>query len=181
MVMTRKLWLVFAIILLVVTAIGVSVYRVYRFSPNVDRSTAPPVPTSRAKTTLSVDVANARVSGTSLEIPIAIDTGGNTVSIVELHLGFDAKLLTGVSIQPGSFFSNPMIIENKVDGNNGTIVMTLSTLTPRQGTGPLVTISAIAVQKTSMTIHIDPKTKVAAIGEKGNVLRSTNDGTVQVP
>lgn len=181
MVMTRMLWLLFAIILLSVTAIGVRLYSVYRFSPNVDQTVAPSVPKSHATTTLFVDVANARVSGTSLEIPIAIDTGGNTVSIVELHLGFDAKLLTGVSIQPGSFFSNPMIIEKNVDQNNGTIVMTLSSLTPRQGTGPLVNISAIAVQKTSMTIHIDPKTKVAAIGEKGNVLSNTRDGTVQIP
>jgi hypothetical protein len=179
--MTRILWLLFAIILLSVTAVGVRVYRVYRSSPNVDKTVAPPVTTAPATTTLSVDVANARVSGTSLEIPIAIDTGGNTVSIVELHLGFDATLLTGVSIQPGSFFSNPMIIENKVDQNKGTIVMTLSSLTPRQGTGPLATISATAVQKTSVTFHIDPKTKVAAIGEKGNVLRSTSDDTVQIP
>lgn len=181
MVITKKLGLLFAITLLVVTAISVSLYIYSRFSPNVSQPIAPSVTKSHAMTTLFVDAGNARVLGNSLEIPIAIDTGENTVSVVELHLAYDSKLLTGVSIQPGNFFSNPMIIEKSIDAAKGTIVMTLSSLTPRQGTGPLVTISATAVQKTSMTIHIDPKTKVAAIGEKGNVLSNTRDGTVEVP
>ena len=189
MVFTKKLGLLFAVILLFVAAIGVSLYIVYRFSPNVQQflktknvsQEVPPVTTSHATTTLFVDAGNASVSGTSLEIPIAIDTGGNTVSVVELHLSFDAKLLTGVSIQPGNFFSNPMIIEKTIDAAKGTIVFVLGSLKPRQGVGSLVTITAIPEQKTSITIHIDPKTKVAAIGELGTVLSSTSDGTVQVP
>ena len=179
--MTKKLGIFIAIILLVVTAIGVSLYRVYRFSPNVGQPIAPSVTKSHAMTTLSVDVANARVSENSLEIPIAIDTGGNTVSIVELHLTYDAKLLTGVSIQPGSFFSDPMIIEKTIDTTSGTIVIALGSLKPRQGTGAVVTLTAIPEQKTPITIHIVPKTRVAAIGELGSVLSSTRDGTVQIP
>lgn len=181
MVITKKLWLLFAIILLVVTAIGVRLYSVYRVSPNVGQPIAPSVPKSHAMTTLFVDAGNARVSGNSLEIPIAIDTGGNTVSVIELHLGFDAKLLTGVSIQPGNFFSNPMIIQKSIDAAKGAIVFTLGSLTPRRGVGVIATITAIPEQKTSMIIHIDPKTKIAAIGELGSVLSSTRDGTVEVP
>jgi len=171
MVFTKKLWLLFAIILLVVAAVGVSWYR-YR---------VPAVPKSHAMTTLFVDAGNASVSGNLLEIPIAIDTGGNTVSVVELHLGFDAKLLTGVSIQPGNFFSNPMIIEKTINAAKGTIVFTLGSLTPRRGVGVIATITALLQQKTPITIHIVPKTRVAAISELGSVLNSTRDGTVQVP
>ncbi|MCX6791768.1 MAG: cohesin domain-containing protein [Candidatus Gottesmanbacteria bacterium] len=181
MVLTKKLGLLFAKLILFLAVIGAIVYIVYRFSPNVGQPMAPSATKKHAMTTLSVDAGNARVSGNSLEIPITIDTGGNTVSVVELHLGFDSKLLTGVSIQPGNFFSNPMIIEKTIDTTRGTIVIALASLKPRQGVGSLVTITAIPEQKTSVTIHIDSKTKIAAIGELGSVLSSTRDGTVEVP
>ncbi|MCX6793772.1 MAG: cohesin domain-containing protein [Candidatus Gottesmanbacteria bacterium] len=189
MVFTKKLVLLFAKLILFLIAIGVIVYIFYRLLPNFQQlpekkqvsQEAPSATKNHAMTTLFVDAVNASVSGTSLEIPIAIDTGGNTVSVVELHLSFDAKLLKRVSIQPGNFFSNPMIIEKSIDAAKGTIVFVLGSLTPRRGVGSLVTVTAIPVQKTSITIHIDSKTKVAAIGEIGTVLSSTRDGTVQVP
>jgi hypothetical protein len=142
---------------------------------------APTKITKHATTKLSVDSQNARISAGIVEVPIEIDTGENAVSAVELHLTYDPKLLTGVLVKPGTFYTNPMIIKKTINTTTGTIEFVLGSMKPQQGSGPLVTISGTTQQKTSITIHIDPMTKAAAVNETGTVLQGTNDGTVQIP
>jgi hypothetical protein len=190
MAMTQKSGLLIVIILLFVIAIGVSLFMLYRSPRYIQQSgentttnkEIPAVPASTASTTLFVDVDTATVSTNKLEIPVTIDTGYNTVSVVELQLSYDAKFLSEVSVQPGDFFSNPMIIENTIDSTKGTIVFTISSLTPRQGTGSIAIITGIPAEKSSsITLRIESKSRVAAIGELRSVLKNTRDGTVQVP
>ena len=189
MVVPKKLGFFLAIVVLFVIAIVVGLYVVFRYPQDIQllggknyvTQDVQPTPAKNAVTTLFVDTDNASVSANKLEIPIAIDTGENTVSVVELHFTYDANLLTGVAVEPGNFFTNPTVIEKTVDAAAGTIRITTGSLKPRQGIGSIVTITGILKQKTSVTIHIVPKTRVAAIGELGSVLNSTRDGTVQVP
>lgn len=186
MAKTKKTKILIVIIVLLIAAIGTYLYKGYIFSPKDQQAGTPPDTTntqseSHASTTLFIDTENSSVSAGLLKIPIAIDTGENSVSAVELHLTYDPKLLAGVSILPGGFFSNPIIMNKIIDQAKGTIIMTVGSLAPNQGAGTLASISASPAKGALITIGIDPKTKVAAIGENGSVLTNARDGSVQAP
>jgi hypothetical protein len=176
------------IIVLLVVLSGV-VYLITRISSKAPQApvenrvtqTTPAEIKKHALTTLFVDTASARVSVGSLEVPVAIDTGANTVSVVELHLTYDPKLLKSVTVAPGNFYSNPMVVEKTIDPIRGTITIVIASLKAREGTGSFITIKGTPQQKSEITIRIDPATKVAAFNETGNVLQSARDGTIQVP
>jgi hypothetical protein len=176
------------VVLLLIVLSGI-VFICSRFLPNSPKPSEtkeadqviPTGVTKHATTTLSVDTQNASISANLLEVPIVIDTGENAVSAVELHLSYDPALLSGVSVKPGPFYTTPMIIKKTIDGTNGTIIFVLGSIKPQQGAGVLVTIAGTPRQKTSIAIHIDSETKVAAVDEVGTVLQRTSSGTVQIP
>lgn len=167
----RRWWVVVAIPLGIFVLLGIGFYPLIQTTaPTPTPKPTPILQESNASTVLSVDSDNATSTPLLVSVPITINTGKNTVSAVELHLSFDPQKSKNASVSAGAFFTDPTILKNEVDQTNGKITFILGSLTPKQGTGVVAILSLEPVG--TITLAIDPETKVAAIGEKENVLKS---------
>lgn len=174
----KKLLAVALITTLVIGAVGVRFWQT-RSSQRQIAPEEPTPPATRQDTTLIIAAAAATVSGSLVEVPVTIDTGQNTVSVVELHLAFDPAVLSSVQMNPGSFFTDPTILQSAVDKEAGTVTYILGSLAPRQGTGIVAILKArFTAAGETTAISFLPTTQGAAIGEPANVVRQTIGGTL---
>jgi len=130
---------------------------------------------------------SATIVTDSYLLPIIINTGTNNVTVVQLELAFDPNILTGVNINPSSFFDNPTIFINQIDSKNGRISYALGIVpsaseSGKQGEGSLTTLTfqtktPLSVAKTSIIFL--PKTFVAAEGLSQSALKSTNSAELK--
>ena len=68
----------------------------------------PPVP---GHTTLSLSPSPVTpLIGAPTIVNVIIDTGGDEVRSVQLEIAYDPKVLTGMTIRPGTFFTNPTVL-----------------------------------------------------------------------
>ncbi|HUD44518.1 MAG TPA: cohesin domain-containing protein [Patescibacteria group bacterium] len=78
------------------------------------------------------------------DLPIFIQSGENNISGVQLHLNYDPKIFTNVSVKPGDYLKNantPLI--NNIDTKKGEInyaVGILPKTQPSQGSGVFATL-----------------------------------------
>ena len=121
-------------------------------------------------------------NGSKQSFPIWIRTGTNTVSAVEMHLRYDPTYVTDVSIATGTFLPNPTILAQQINTDEGTVLFTLGTLSPRQGEGVIATLNITALSDESRItpIEFDPDTRVAGLEEEGDVLKGTTGLTVSI-
>jgi len=111
-------------------------------------------------------------------LPLVIDTGKNAVTAVQVELGFDPEVLVNVTVNPGSFFNNPIVLLNDVDKTTGKISYAIG-ISPQdngiRGGGVVATINfqnrAASPEATSITFL--PKTLVTAEGVPQSVLKTT--------
>ena len=128
-----------------------------------------------AQTQLSLSIPTALLSA-GYKTDVLISTGKNKVTVVQLELNYDPKMLANVDIRPGTFFTTPTILLKKIDAVNGRIVYILGISlgdTPVIGNGTVATItfSPILGQTTVKTpINFEPKTAVNAVGYVQSVL-----------
>jgi Cohesin domain len=107
---------------------------------------------------------------------VLISTGKNKVTVAQLEIAYDPKILTNVDIKAGSFFTDPTILLKKVDVVNGRITYVIGISlggTPTVGKGTVATISfsTLPGQTTARTpINFLPKTAVNAAGYVQSVL-----------
>lgn len=112
-------------------------------------------------------------------IPIIIQTGKNFVTGVQLELFYDPQIITNVSIAQGPFFSNPVVLLNSIDSDNGRISYALG-INPQdsgkkgEDIAATVTFKAKVASPTATSITFLPKTLVTADGISQSVLKSTN-------
>ncbi|HUD09268.1 MAG TPA: cohesin domain-containing protein [Patescibacteria group bacterium] len=144
-------------------------------SPISVRLTPAPSTPSYAQTELSF---SAPVSTTlnNYSTDVLISTGDNKTTAVQLEISYDPKILTNVSITPGTFLTNPVVLLKKIDAVNGTISYALG-INPSQkptngsGTVATVTFSAVATAAATQTpINFEPKTEATAVGYSQSVL-----------
>lgn len=118
-------------------------------------------------------------------LPLVIDTGKNAVTAVQVELGFDPKVLVNVTVNPGSFFNNPIVLLNDVDQTAGKIYYALG-ISPQdngiRGEGAVVIINfqAKAAKPEATTITFLPKTLITAEGVSQSVLKTTNSSQFTV-
>lgn len=142
---------------------------------------ATPSPQDHRLTTLAVDSSAATVSTNSVSVPITIETAGNTVSAVELQVAVDPSTVTGLTVSPGTFFTNPTVLESNAGATPGTYIFTIGSLTPKQGVGIVALVSWTKTAGTtgSVIVRLAPQTQVSAIGEAGTVLKASTEGVVR--
>jgi hypothetical protein len=110
---------------------------------------------------------------------IQINTGNNKVTGVDIRLSYDPTILTHLDIQPGSFFTNPVVLLKKIDSTKGTITYTIA-INPNTkfvtGKGTVATISFVpATTKISTPIDFQTGTEISAVGFPSSVLNAASD------
>ena len=107
-------------------------------------------------------------------IYVHIDTGGQSISGVQLALKYDPKIINNVSLTPGDFFENPIILENAIDRENGIVFYTLSlpsTSAQIFGEGTVAVIHYNQLSTTATKLIFLQQTKITAKGINTSLLK----------
>ena len=170
------------IILTVLTAFLV----IIAIAPKNQTLPTPPVvktPVIPAETALSF--GNATSSGGVDNVDVIANTGTNKMTGVQLELSFDPKLITNISITPGTLIPSPVELLKNIDYTNGRI--TYVSAIPIggagvKGNGVVAHISFTEAGAKGQTISIKflPKTLVSTEGLATSSLKSTSDFTTVI-
>lgn len=133
----------------------------------------------------SLSTVLSTASAKTYSLPIKISTVNNKVTVVQLELSYDPKVLTNVKINAGTFFPNPFIPINQVNEKDGRISYAISVNpqdTGKQGNGLLATLTFQTIMPTSQstTIVLLPKSLVVAEGTDRSVLKATTSAQFTV-
>jgi hypothetical protein len=184
-----KRTLILIAFLLVLTGffVYIAVSQVPKNSPNKPVAVSPtkkPVP---AYTTLMLTPANLALSSTSGSIAIMITTGEgskiNTVTAVQLELQYDPKMMTNVTVTPGTFFTNPIPLVNTTDKESGRITYALAISPTAKGTAGKGTLATVQFQSLlpkggTTKLSLLPTTLVTAQGVAESVFLKATDATI---
>jgi hypothetical protein len=178
----RTLFLIFALSIITFVLLMIAVYQPQ--APKVTQITPTPVE-SIAQTALSFgNPSVATSSSTSIlnySLPIYISTGKNKVTAVQLELQFDPVLLPNITVAPGSFLTNPVVLLNQIDYKAGRISYAFGIGPTGQGIAGQgivanLTFSVKAKTPEKTAIIFLPKTLVTAEGISKSVLKESNVG-----
>lgn len=177
----RTLFLIFALFLITFVLLMIALYQPQPKPAPI--TTAPKEPV--AQTILSFGNPEIATSSSATilnySLPIDIQTFRNKVTAVQLELQYDPKMLTSVTVTPGSFFANPDILLNQIDTKTGRISYAFGAGLKNQGvigkgTVANITFSAKAGIVEEIAIIFLPKTLVTAEGINESVLKQTTNG-----
>jgi len=142
-----------------------------------------PSPTPPAETVISLSPNPLTATGGTNTIDVLVNTGTNKLTAIQLELSYDPKIISNVSIKPGSFIEAPFPLLNNIDQANGRISYALGlapSATAKTGSGVIATISFRAQlpagQQTE--IMVLPKSLVTAQGVVPSVLKSYTGATI---
>ncbi len=139
---------------------------------------------SKAQTFLMFDNSSIATSSSltdpTYSLPISITTGSNKVTAVQLELQYDPKILTDVSVAPGAFFKNPVILLNQIDSKTGRISYAFGISPAEQGVVgqdivAVLNFKTLTAPEPTVILFL-PKTLVTAEGTNESVLKETNVG-----
>ena len=107
----------------------------------------------------------------------------NKVTAVQLELQYDSKVLSNVSVVPGSFFNNPNILLNQIDAKTGRISYAFGVGLEEKGLAGQGIVATLTFETnagiTQQTrISFLPKTLVTAENINQSVLKQTNDSVL---
>jgi hypothetical protein len=129
---------------------------------------------------ISDEVRISTISG-RYEVDVNIDTGENKVTLTQLELSYDPNLLRIYSIKPAGLVTDPQILQENIDEDNGRISYWLSVGQNErwiQGSGAIATITFTKIGTGSAQLEFAPKTSVSASGVNESVLRQTIPGII---
>ncbi|MEK7517526.1 MAG: cohesin domain-containing protein [Patescibacteria group bacterium] len=118
-------------------------------------------------------------------IPITISTNKNKITAVQLEMSYDPKVLTIISLSPGTFFPKPVTLLEKEDEDNGRIsyAIGIAPNTPGiEGEGVVATLTFQTKSQFLKTTQISflPKTLVTAEGSNQSVLKEAFSSQIVV-
>ncbi|MBI3093110.1 MAG: hypothetical protein HYZ02_02640 [Candidatus Levybacteria bacterium] len=142
-----------------------------------------PTPTPAAQTLLSFSPNPLLISSASASVDVAVDTGNNALTAVQLELSYDPTVITSIKLTPASFFPNPVVLLENIDAKNGKISYALGIApidNPQKGQGAVVTVSFATNLKAGQQTQISflPKTLVSASQVAASVLKSASNLTI---
>jgi len=122
-------------------------------------------------------IAQPIASSSAYLASVELSTERSKITVVQLNLSFDPKILGKVDINPGTVFDNPTIILKDIDTVNGKISYTLGIglgQYPVNGNGTVAIISFTPLVSSGTTnIDFTPKNQVNAAGQTQSILTST--------
>ena len=109
-------------------------------------------------------------------LQVTIDSHMNEITGVQLEMQYDPQTLANVTVEPGPFLPEPLILKNTVDQATGKITFIMG-ITPQQnpvkGKGTVATLKFTKKATSSATtdITILPESEVTAQGINTTVLK----------
>lgn len=181
----RTLILIIALIAITVGLLWMALKNSPVPPPTTSEPTVMPV---LPQTSISFGELSAVLSTTSAKtysLPIKISTGNNKVTVAQVELSYDPKILTNVRINAGTFFANPFIPINQVNEKDGRVSYAISVNpqdTGKQGNGLLATLTFQTIKPTlqSTNIVLLPKSLIVAEGTDRSVLKATTSAQITV-
>ena len=157
-------------------------------TPGEETAQATPTPPAESVLTITPDVIDLSAGATGQQtVNVAIDTGTNQVTAVQLELGYDPSVIRNVTVTPGTFFTSPTVLINNNDTEEGRVSYALGiapTQDPRSGSGTVATISFTVeanATDTETEITLLPRSLVTARGVGPSVLKSASGVQVILP
>jgi hypothetical protein len=110
---------------------------------------------------------------------VVVDTHNKPVSAVQLAISFDPSILGNISIKPGNFFGQALVLINKIDYSTGTIfyaAVVPPTATPQQGQGVVALLSYNFAPGSINPTNLQflPNTKITARGIDNSILKEAS-------
>ena len=108
-------------------------------------------------------------------VDINLNTGSTAVSAIQIVISYDPTMLTNVVIHPGTFFTNPTVLQNTIDTTKGIISYTIAIpmdATQKTGNGTVATISYQLTSGAKTTMTFRPETKITSEGINDSVLKT---------
>ncbi|MBI3070341.1 MAG: hypothetical protein HYY87_03500 [Candidatus Levybacteria bacterium] len=141
-----KRTLTLIIILVIVTGVLIALAVTPQKTPAPVVVAPPPAggSTPAAQTLLSFSPNPLLISSASASVDVAVDTGNNALTAVQLELSYDPTVITSIKLKPASFFPNPVVLLENIDAKNGKISYALGIApidNPQKGQGAVVTVS----------------------------------------
>lgn len=190
--MSKKTIALIGILILITAVLLFIAFKPKTSSPNEVTTIAPtqataPVPKKVGSTTLNLMPNPLQMTTSSASLDAVINAGTDKITAVQLEIAYDPKALTVVSITPGSFFSNPFVLLNSIDNNNGRISYALGinvSDSSKAGTGVVATIvvkanNTATVSETDVTFL--PKSLVTAEKVSDSVLINSQGAKIILP
>lgn len=186
----RTFALIFTLFTIAVVLVMIAVY-----NPSSYDTPTSPTPTIKpellAQTELkfgelnSFQIASQSGEKIAYAIPIKISTNKNKVTAVQLEISYDPKILTQISITPGTFFQKPVSLLNQIDEKGGRIsyAIGIPPNTPgKEGEDvvAIITFQAKSQFRGETTISFLPKTKVTAEEFNQSVLKETSSAQIVI-
>jgi hypothetical protein len=177
----KTLFLIFILFLITAVLLAVAFYKPTSL-PTPSETTS--VIEDPARTTLSFGKISSSTAS-AYSAPVIIETSDNKVTAVQLELQFDPQMITNVSVEPGEFFPNPLLLLEDIDQENGRISYAFGINPTDQaisGTGVIANIlfDPVSASETQTSIIFLPKTLVTAENITQSVLKSSINGLFSI-
>lgn len=182
--MSKKITLLIGV-LVVLTVLLLGLALKSQYIPSVSKSPTP-TPPVMPLTKLMINPATLDLtSNASGVLQVDIDSSSNEITGVQLELQYDPKALRDVTITPGSFLTDPLIILNKINSTTGRISLILGVTaqqTPVKGKGTVAVIhfSKVSSALTSTDVSILPSSEVTAQGVDTTVLHDAMGAQIKL-
>lgn len=102
------------------------------------------------------------------------------VSALDLRLKFDPRLVKVEDVVPLGFFKGAKVLAKNIDNNKGETSFDIGGLPARSGSGNLAQITVTALSPGEAKIGFTQDSRVAAVGQRGNVLSATSDAVIKI-
>ena len=113
------------------------------------------------------------------EMDINIATNGDKLTLAQLELSYDPRIIRIEDILPGDFIANPEEIQKNIDDSTGRIKYWLGTQGAfADGNGTIATIRFIKIGSGSASIDFEPKTSINAIDIPNSALSEFYSGFI---
>lgn len=117
---------------------------------------------------------------------VHVNTDVNTISGVQMEVAYDPKVITNVKVTPGTFFTNPNVIINRINTTDGRISYAIALQpggTPQQGQGVVAIVHYTVLPTataTTTTLSFLPKSFVSVEGTSDTALQTSSDITFKI-
>ncbi len=131
--------------------------------------------------TVSDDVRVASAAGT-YQTDVILEPNGNKVTGIQLDLTYDPKVITVTDVAPGSFFSNPTVLDKTIDTQTGKITITIGTAfgsDPVTETGSVAVLTFKKVGEGNVVINVAPTTLVTDSRYSQSVLNTSVSADIE--
>jgi hypothetical protein len=114
-------------------------------------------------------------------VSLNMNTGGDNVSAVDLHVAFDPTKVQAQSVTAGTMLP-VVLVAGAFDNTAGTATITLGSqpTTPANGSGTVATITFKAIASGSTSVNYAVTTQTASVGKTGNTLNSAAGSAITI-